>query len=153
MAKPSARPGAATPSTSIATPRPAPTSRLPSNRQDLTCCTHVSGIWSYEVGIWDRELMKRIPNSKFPTTNSYVVCGPTASGKSELSDVLAEKLTERRGRRVPTVVVDSMQFKRKFPILPTRPRRRPPGLVAVVWLVKGWAVGPKRHVWGSSSLR
>ena len=88
--------------------------------------------------------MKRIPNSKFPTPNSYVVCGPTASGKSELSDVLAEKLTERRGRRVPTVVVDSMQVYRELPIITNQARRRTAALVGVVSVGEEWSVAAHR---------
>ncbi|HJQ29578.1 MAG TPA: hypothetical protein VJ827_09560, partial [Rubrobacter sp.] len=43
------------------------------------------------------------------SSTALVVCGPTASGKSDLSDDLAERLTKVDGRRVPTLAVDSMQ--------------------------------------------
>jgi tRNA dimethylallyltransferase len=89
-------------------------------------------------------LMEPIPNSKFRTPNSYVVCGPTASGKSELSDVLAERLTERCGRRVPTVVVDSMQVYRELPIITNQARRRTAGLVGIVSVSEEWSVAAHR---------
>ena len=47
--------------------------------------------------------------------SALVVCGPTAGGKSDLSDALAEKLTGTEGRNVPTLAVDSMQVYRELP--------------------------------------
>jgi tRNA dimethylallyltransferase len=88
--------------------------------------------------------MEPIPNSEFQTPNSLVVCGPTASGKSELSDVLAEKLTARRGRHVPTVVVDSMQVYRELPIITNQARRRTAGLVGIVSVSEQWSVAAHR---------
>jgi tRNA dimethylallyltransferase len=89
-------------------------------------------------------LKESIPNSELQTPNSFVVCGPTASGKSELSDELAEKLTERRGRHVPTVVVDSMQVYRELPIITNQARRRPAGLVGIVSVGGEWSVAAHR---------
>ena len=74
----------------------------------------------------------------------FVVCGPTASGKSELSDTWAEKLTQRRGSRVPTVAVDSMQVYRELPIITNQARRRPAELVGVVSVVGEWSVATHR---------
>ena len=88
--------------------------------------------------------MEPIPNSYFQTPNSFVVCGPTASGKSEISDGLAERLTGRRGRHVPTVVVDSMQVYRELPIITNQARRRKAGLVGVVSVSEEWSVAAHR---------
>ena len=72
-----------------------------------------------------------------------VVCGPTASGKSELSDVLAERQTELGGAHTPTIVVDSMQVYRELPVLTNQARRRPAELVGVVSVTEQWTVA--RH--------
>ena len=88
--------------------------------------------------------MERIPNSDFTVPNCYVVCGPTASGKSEVSDVLAERLTERCGRPVPTIVVDSMQIYRELPIITNQVRRREAELVGVVPVGEEWSVAAHR---------
>jgi tRNA dimethylallyltransferase len=89
-------------------------------------------------------LMGPIPNSKLLIPNCVVVCGPTASGKSELSDVLAEKLTARLGRQVSTVVVDSMQVYRELPIITNQARRRTAGLVGAVSVSEEWSVAAHR---------
>jgi tRNA dimethylallyltransferase len=68
------------------------------------------------------------------------VCGPTASGKSELSDALAERLTGELGDRVPTLVVDSMQVYREMPAITNQARRRPAELVGVVSVTEEWSV-------------
>ena len=89
--------------------------------------------------------MEPIPNSELIIPNCFVVCGPTASGKSDVSDVLAEKLTERRGRHVPTVVVDSMQVYGELPIITNQGRRRQAGLVGVVSVSEEWSVAAHRE--------
>jgi tRNA dimethylallyltransferase len=71
------------------------------------------------------------------------VCGPTASGKSELSDALAEGLTEAHGDWVPTLVVDSMQVYREIPTITNQARRRPGELVGIVSVTEEWTVA--RH--------
>jgi tRNA dimethylallyltransferase len=68
-----------------------------------------------------------------------VVCGPTASGKSELSDALAEEL----GIGTPTLVVDSMQVYREIPAITNQARRRPAELVGIVSVTEEWTVA--RH--------
>ena len=68
------------------------------------------------------------------------MCGPTASGKSELSDALAERLTGELGDRVPTLVVDSMQVYREIPAITNQARRRPAELVGVVSVTEAWTV-------------
>jgi tRNA dimethylallyltransferase len=72
-----------------------------------------------------------------------VVCGPTACGKSRLSDALAEKLTEAHGTPVPTLVVDSMQVYREIPTITNQARRRPAELVGIVSVTEEWTVA--RH--------
>src|SRR3712207_8321301 len=63
---------------------------------------------------------------------ALVVCGPTASGKSELSDALAERLTQAQGDHVPTLAVDSMQVYREIPTITNQARRRRAELVGIV---------------------
>lgn len=53
---------------------------------------------------------------------------------------MADHLAERRGRRVPTVVVDSMQVYSELPIITNQARRRPAGLVGVVSVGEEWSV-------------
>jgi tRNA dimethylallyltransferase len=72
-----------------------------------------------------------------------VVCGPTASGKSELADALAGGLTEAYGGRVPTLVVDSMQVYQEIPVVTNQARRRPAELVGIVSVTEEWTVA--RH--------
>jgi tRNA dimethylallyltransferase len=79
-----------------------------------------------------------------PEKTALVVCGPTASGKSEVSDALAEKLTDGRGRRVPTLVVDSMQVYREIPIITNQARGRPAELVGIVSVTEEWSVAAHR---------
>jgi tRNA dimethylallyltransferase len=73
-----------------------------------------------------------------------VVCGPTASGKSDLSDALAEGLTELRVHRTPTIVVDSMQVYRELPVITNQERRRPAELVGIVPVTEEWTVARHR---------
>jgi tRNA dimethylallyltransferase len=78
-----------------------------------------------------------------PKKSAIVVCGPTASGKSELSDSLAERMTDDHGERVPTLVVDSMQVYREIPAITNQARRRPAELVGIVSVTDEWTVA--RH--------
>jgi len=71
---------------------------------------------------------------------AYAVCGPTASGKSEVSDALAEELSQVRGLRVPTLVVDSMQVYRELPVTTNQARGRPAELVGIVSVTGEWSV-------------
>jgi tRNA dimethylallyltransferase len=75
---------------------------------------------------------------------ALVVCGPTASGKSELSDAFAEMLTEAEGRHVPTLAVDSMQVYRELPVITNQARRRPAELVGIVSVTEEWNVARHR---------
>jgi len=72
-----------------------------------------------------------------------VVCGPTASGKSDLSDALAERLTQAHAAPVPTLVVDSMQVYAELPVITNQARRRPAELVGIVSVTQDWTVA--RH--------
>jgi len=71
------------------------------------------------------------------------VCGPTASGKSAVSDALAEWLGELRGGYVPTLVVDSMQVYREIPTITNQQRGRPADLTGIVSVTDEWTVA--RH--------
>jgi tRNA dimethylallyltransferase len=73
------------------------------------------------------------------------VCGPTASGKSEISDALAEELTGELGARVPTLVVDSMQVYREIPTITNQARRRPAELVGIASVTEEWTVARHRE--------
>ena len=75
---------------------------------------------------------------------ALVVCGPTASGKSGLADALAGELTGRRGRKVPTLVVDSMQVYREIPIVTNQARGRPAEMVGIVPVTEEWNVAAHR---------
>jgi tRNA dimethylallyltransferase len=76
---------------------------------------------------------------------ALVVCGPTASGKSELSDTLAEEMTQAHGGYVPTLVVDSMQVYHEIPTITNQARRRPAELVGIVSVAEEWTVARHRE--------
>ena len=69
-----------------------------------------------------------------------MVCGPTASGKSELADALADRLSEEHAALVPTLVVDSMQVYREIPEITNQARRRPAELTGIVSVSEEWTV-------------
>jgi tRNA dimethylallyltransferase len=73
-----------------------------------------------------------------------VVCGPTASGKSDLSDALAERITEVYGLYAPALVVDSMQVYEELPVITNQARRRPAELVGIVPVTEEWTVARHR---------
>jgi tRNA dimethylallyltransferase len=73
-----------------------------------------------------------------------VVCGPTAAGKSDLADALAEATSEELGYLVPTVVVDSMQVYRGLEKISNQARRRPAELVGVVPVTERWTMARHR---------
>jgi tRNA dimethylallyltransferase len=75
---------------------------------------------------------------------ALVVCGPTAGGKSELSDAFADALTEEYGTFVPTLAVDSMQVYREIPKITNQARRRPAELVGIVPVTEEWTVARHR---------
>ena len=73
-----------------------------------------------------------------------MVCGPTASGKSEVSDTLADALTREHGAIVTTLVVDSMQVYCEIPTITNQARRRPAELVGIVSVTEEWTVARHR---------
>jgi tRNA dimethylallyltransferase len=76
--------------------------------------------------------------------NALVVCGPTAAGKSELADALADAISERMGHPVPTVAVDSMQVYVGLERISNQARRRPAELVGVVPVTERWTMARHR---------
>ena len=87
--------------------------------------------------------MRRGSLSDSRKKSALVVCGPTACGKSELSDALAERLTGVLGEFVPALVVDSMQVYREISTITNQARRRPAELVGIVSVTEEWTVA--RH--------
>lgn len=79
------------------------------------------------------------------TKKALVVCGPTASGKSEVADALADRLTEEHEVFVPTLVVDSMQVYREIPRITNQARRRPAELVGISSVTQEWTVARHRE--------
>jgi tRNA dimethylallyltransferase len=75
-----------------------------------------------------------------------VVCGPTASGKSDLSDALADRLTQTYGLHAPTLVVDSMQVYKELPVITNQARCRPAQLVGIVPVTEEWTVARHRDL-------
>ena len=69
-----------------------------------------------------------------------MVCGPTAAGKSSLSDGLAEELSGAWGTEVPTIVVDSMQVYEQIPETTNQGRGRPAELVGIISVEDEWTV-------------
>ena len=74
---------------------------------------------------------------------AVVVCGPTAAGKSSVSDGLAAGLSETFGEWVPTLVVDSMQVYAEIPRTTNQGRERPAEMVGIVSVEEEWTVA--RH--------
>ena len=77
------------------------------------------------------------------------VCGPTASGKSDLSDALADALSGLHDH-APVIVVDSMQVYRELPVTTNQARRRPAELVGIVSVTEEWTVA--RHRAGADGV-
>jgi tRNA dimethylallyltransferase len=74
-----------------------------------------------------------------------VVCGPTASGKSEVADALADRLSDEHAAFVPTLVVDSMQVYREIPEITNQERRRTAELTGIVSVSDEWTVASHRE--------
>lgn len=72
--------------------------------------------------------------------------GPTASGKSDLADELADLATEKLGVRVPTLVVDSMQVYAEIPAITNQARRRYAEMVGIVPVTEPWTVARHRDL-------
>ena len=75
-----------------------------------------------------------------------MVFGPTASGKSDLADALAEAASEELGVWVPTLVVDSMQVYAEIPEITNQARRRPAALRSVASVTENWTVARHREL-------
>ncbi|MGI8909398.1 MAG: hypothetical protein ACR2JR_02435 [Rubrobacteraceae bacterium] len=84
------------------------------------------------------------PESSIRRKKVLAVCGPTASGKSRLSDDISSRLTEETGLRATCVVVDSMQVYRELPITSNQARDRPAELIGVVSVADEWTVARHR---------
>lgn len=80
-----------------------------------------------------------------PAKGAFVVCGPTAAGKSGLADGLADILTADVGERIPAIVVDSVQVYRGLAKISNQARRRPAELVGVVPVTERWTVARHRR--------
>ena len=74
----------------------------------------------------------------------FVVCGPTASGKSRFADEIAYHLTEASGAWASTIAVDSMQVYREIPTTTNQARERPAELVGMVSVADEWTVALHR---------
>jgi len=77
--------------------------------------------------------------------NALVVCGPTAAGKSEVADALAEALSEELGVAVPTIAVDSVQVYKGLEKISNQARRRSAELVGVVPVTERWTTARHRE--------
>lgn len=73
------------------------------------------------------------------------MCGPTASGKSDLADGLAEGLAGATGQRTPTVVVDSMQVYRELPVVTNQSRERAAELAGSASVFEEWTVASHKE--------
>lgn len=80
-----------------------------------------------------------------PSKTAFVLCGPTAAGKSALADDLADRLTVDPGLQVPTIVVDSVQVYRGLGRISNQARRRPAELVGVVPVTDRWTMARHRE--------
>lgn len=76
---------------------------------------------------------------------ALVICGPTASGKSDLADLAADYLSGVYGEHVPVLVVDSMQVYREIGAITNQKRRRPAELTGVVPITDEWTVARHRQ--------
>ena len=78
------------------------------------------------------------------------VCGPTACGKSELADDLADLLCGPWGSRTPVIVVDSMQVYSEMEVISNQARRRHAELTSIIPVTEKWTVA--RHARASEAL-
>ncbi|MDP8926514.1 MAG: hypothetical protein M3M97_06320 [Actinomycetota bacterium] len=76
---------------------------------------------------------------------ALVVCGPTAAGKSEVADGLAEGLSETFGTQITTILVDSMQVYREIPIITNQGRTRPAEIAGIISVADEWTVARHRE--------
>ena len=76
---------------------------------------------------------------------ALAIYGPTASGKSELSDLAGDLLSESIGCYSPVIVVDSMQVYKEIPVITNQHRRRPAELTGVVSVSEEWTMSRHRQ--------
>ncbi len=76
---------------------------------------------------------------------ALVIYGPTASGKSELSDLAGDLLSESFGSQSPVIVVDSMQVYKEIPVITNQHRRRPAELTGMVSVSEEWTMARHRQ--------
>lgn len=81
-------------------------------------------------------------------SNAFVVCGPTAGGKSALADDLADGVSAESGNPVRTIVVDSVQVYRGLARISNQARRRPAHLIGSVPVTERWTVARHRQATG-----
>ncbi len=82
---------------------------------------------------------------------ALVVCGPTAAGKSALTDMLAEEVSGSYGTWATTIVVDSMQVYREIPTITNQARARPAEMVGIVSVAEEWSVARHRE-WAEEKI-
>lgn len=80
-----------------------------------------------------------------------VVCGPTASGKSELSDAISEISGGSSGVVPRTVLFDSMQVYRELPVISNQHRRLPAELAGIVSVTNEWSAAHHREAAGRAT--
>lgn len=80
------------------------------------------------------------PSDPVSRGSALVVCGPTACGKSELSDFAADLITDRYSSYSPVIVVDSMQVYKEIPKITNQARRRPAELTGIVSVLEEWTM-------------
>ena len=73
-----------------------------------------------------------------------MICGPTAGGKSDLSDLAGDLLTERCSSYSPVILVDSMQVYKEIPVITNQERRRPAELAGIVSVTEKWTMARHR---------
>ncbi|MGB3635871.1 MAG: hypothetical protein WA982_17675 [Rubrobacteraceae bacterium] len=73
-----------------------------------------------------------------------VIYGPTASGKSDLSDLAGDLLSEGFSTYSQVMVVDSMQVYKEIPIITNQHRSRPAELTGIVSVSQEWTMAHHR---------
>ncbi len=73
------------------------------------------------------------------------ICGPTASGKSELSHRIAGALRKAHGGDGRVILVDSMQVYREIPTISNQETSRKDSLAGVISVAEDWTVARHRE--------
>ncbi len=85
------------------------------------------------------------PGEVIQKKKALVICGPTACGKSDLSDFAGELLSESLARHSPVIVVDSMQVYKELPTITNQYRKRPAELTGTVSVSEEWTMALHRR--------